>query len=253
MFTKYRELLHQLVIRDIKLKYRRSYIGYLWSVVNPLLMMLVLVAVFSNLFTRTIPNFPAYLISGLVLFNFMTEATKQAMASITSNAPLLKKTYVPKYIFTLSKVTSSLVSLLLSLGAVIIVLISTGVQFTPYALLFFIPVLQVYLFSLGIGFFLAQALVFFRDISFIWGVFTTAWLYLSAIFYDIAILPDWLQHLVINYNPMYLYITQFRFLMYQGEMFPLDLFWKGWFWAICLLIVGLFFFTRSKNKFILYI
>ncbi|MCL2493481.1 MAG: ABC transporter permease [Clostridiales bacterium] len=252
-FAKYRELMLQLVARDIKLKYRRSYIGYLWSVVNPLLTMLVLVAVFSQLFHRTIPNFPAYLICGQVLFNFMTESTKQAMNSIVKNASLLKKTYVPKYIFTLSTVTSSVVTLLLSFGAVIIVFIATGVHFTPYALLFFVPVLQVYLFSLGIGFFLAQAAVFFNDIQFIWGVVTTAWLYLSAIFYEVSILPGWLQHLVVGYNPMYLFITEFRYVMYQGAMFPLDLFWRGWLWAVGLLVFGLFFFSRSKNKFILYI
>jgi len=252
-FTKYRELLLQLVARDIKLKYRRSYIGYLWSVVNPLLMMLVMVAVFSELFHKTIPNFPAYLICGQVLFNFMTESTRQAMGSIVKNASLLKKTYVPKYIFTLSTVTSSFITLVLSFGAVIIVFVATGVHFTPYALLFFVPVLQVYVFSLGIGFFLAQASVFFNDIQFIWGVFTTAWLYLSAIFYDVSILPGWLQHLVVHYNPMYLYITQFRYVMYQGAMFPFNMFWKGCLCAVIVLLIGLFFFSRNKNKFILYI
>lgn len=108
------ELLKQLIIRDIKLKYRRSYLGYLWSILNPLLLMIVLVIVFSNLFRFDIPNFPLYLIAGHVLFNFMVEATTMSVNSIIGNAPLIKKTYVPKYIFSLSRVGSSLVNLIFS-------------------------------------------------------------------------------------------------------------------------------------------
>ena len=110
----FRHLLKQLVIKDIKLKYRRSFLGYVWSVLNPLLVMVVMLLVFSHMFRSNIENFPAYLIIGQTLFNFMSEATNQAIFSITGNAALLKKVYVPKYIFTLSKVTSSLVNLLIS-------------------------------------------------------------------------------------------------------------------------------------------
>ena len=110
----YKELLRQLVIKDIKLHYRRSYLGYIWSILNPLLMMTVLVIVFSQLFRFDIPNFAVYLLGGQVLFSFLSEATTMAVSSIVGNAPLLKKTYVPKYIFTISKVTSSLVNLLFS-------------------------------------------------------------------------------------------------------------------------------------------
>ena len=110
-FSAFDELLKQLVLRDVKLKYRRSYLGYLWSILNPLMLMMVLVVVFSNIFRFDIPNFPLYMIAGQTVFNFMIEATNNAVWSITGNAPLLKKTYVPKYIFTLSKVGSSLVNL----------------------------------------------------------------------------------------------------------------------------------------------
>lgn len=113
---QYRDLLKQLVIRDIKLKYRRSFLGYLWSVLNPLLIMLVMTIVFSTMFSRNIENFPVYLFTGQVLFNFMNNSTHQAIFSITGNSELLKKTYVPKYIFTVSKVTSGLVDFFFSLG-----------------------------------------------------------------------------------------------------------------------------------------
>ena len=112
----FRHLIKQLVEKDIKLKYRRSFLGYIWSVLNPLLVMMVMYLVFFRMFRFEVENFPAYLIIGQTLFNFMSEATSQAIYSITGNGPLLKKVYVPKYIFTLSKVTSCLVNLLFSLG-----------------------------------------------------------------------------------------------------------------------------------------
>ena len=158
----YRNLLQQLVERDVKLKYRRSFLGYLWSILNPLMIMMIMVIVFSNMFRFDIQNYPVYLIIGQTVFNFVSESTNQAMWSITGNASLLKKTYVPKYIFTLSKVTSSCVNMLFSLGAMLIVLFVCRVPLNWYML--FIPfiIIQVYVFSTGIGLFLSQATVFFR-------------------------------------------------------------------------------------------
>ena len=127
---KYKDLLWQLVSKDIKLKYRRSYLGYIWSILNPLLTMMVLVVVFSNLFRFDIPNFAVYLLTGQVIFGFVSESTNLSASSITGNASLLKKTYVPKYIFTVSKVTSSLVNLLFSMIALILVLIITKTSVT---------------------------------------------------------------------------------------------------------------------------
>ena len=146
-FSDFDELLKQLIIRDVKLKYRRSYLGYLWSVLNPLLLMIVQVIVFSNLFKFDTPNYPLYLISGQVIFNFMVESTNNAVWSIRGNASLIKKTYVPKYIFTVSKVGSSLVNLLFSLGALLIVMIITGAKFS-FGLVFF-PLILMQLFVFG--------------------------------------------------------------------------------------------------------
>ena len=137
----YRYLIKQLVTKDIKLKYRRSFLGYVWSVLNPLMVMVVMYLVFSKMFRFNIDNYSAYLIIGQTLFTFMTEATNQAIFSITGNGPLLKKVYVPKYVFTLSKVTSSLVNLVFSLGAMIIVFVITKVQFS-WAMLFFPVILM---------------------------------------------------------------------------------------------------------------
>ena len=121
IFLNYKDLLKQLVFKDLKLKYRRSFLGYIWSVLNPLLVMIVMAVVFSTMFSRNIENFPVYLFCGQILFNFMNQSTHQALGSINGNAALLKKTYVPKYIFTFSKITSGLIDLVFSMGALVIV------------------------------------------------------------------------------------------------------------------------------------
>ena len=250
---QYRFLLRELVAKDIKLKYRRSFLGYVWSILNPLLIMGIMVAVFSNIFRFDIENFPVYLIIGQTLFNFLTESTTQAIYSITGNATLLKKTYVPKYIFTISKVTSSLVNLLFSLGAMIIVFLVCKVKFTLLFLLIPIVLLQLYIFCMGLGLFLAQFSVFFRDIQYIYAAATTAWAYLTPLFYPMNMLPDYLSKLIKLYNPMYNYITQFRMIVMYQQLPEIELILFGIIEALFVLIIGIYFFYRNQNKFILYI
>ena len=250
---RYRELFFQLVSRDIKLKYRRSFLGYIWSMLNPLLTMVVLVIVFSNLFARGIQYFPIYLIIGQLLFNFMSGAVSRSLPSVLGNAALLKKIYVPKYIFTLATVTSEFVTFLFSLGALIILIIATKTPITWRYVFIIIPIVQLYVFCIGFGLFMAQATVFFRDMVYIWSIVSTAWLFLSAIFYPVTILPDWLYHLVTHYNPMYFYIAMFRnFTIGSANMGSLDLAIRGAVAAGAMLVLGLVSFAHSKNKFILY-
>lgn len=247
------ELLKQLIIRDIKLKYRRSYLGYLWSILNPLMLMMVLVIVFSNLFRFDIPNFPVYLLSAQIIFNFMVEATNISVGSIVGNATLLKKTYVPKYIFTLSKVGSSLVNLIFSLGALLLVMLFTGTPFSINLLFFPFVLFQVFLFSLGIGLFLAAATVFFRDIQYLWGVFVSMWMYLTPIFYPISIIPTEYQVLYKYANPMYWYIEQFRDVILY-EQFPNTFsILMGSILALLSIILGAWYFNKKQDEFILYI
>lgn len=252
-FWKYRDLLKLLVSRDLKLKYRRSFLGYIWSVLNPLLIMIVMAVVFSHMFQRNIENFPVYLFCGQLLFNYMNQTTHKAIFSVTGNASLLKKTYMPKYIFTLAKITSGLIDLCFSLGALVIVMLATGTRFTLYSLLFPLVILQVYIFCVGLGLFLAQANVFFRDIQYIYNAITTAWLYISCIFYPLNMLPDWLQWIITHLNPMYFYIAQFRAIIHQGVLPELWFICAGFGAALLSLLVGVFTFMRAKDKFILYI
>ena len=251
---KYRELFFQLVSRDIKLKYRRSVLGYVWSVLNPLLTMAVMYIVFSNLFARGVPNFAIYLLSGHLLFTFMSVAVSRSLTSVIGNAGLLKKVYVPKYIFTLSVVTSELVTFFFSLGALFIVMLITRAPVSIRFIFILIPIIQLYIFSIGLGLFLAQAAVFFRDMMYIWSVVSLAWLYFSAIFYPVSILPEKLRYIVTHFNPMYFYIAMFRnFTIGSAHMGSLDLAIRGAVAAGIMLITGLVCFSHAKNKFILYI
>ena len=135
-FFKYKDLISLLVERDLKLKYRRSFLGYLWSILNPLLIMVVMTIVFSRMFSRNITNFPVYLLIGRTVFDFVTGSTDQAMHSVISNGALLKKSNVPKYIFTFSRITSSLVDMIFSLGALLIVILVTRAPITYHIICF---------------------------------------------------------------------------------------------------------------------
>ena len=252
-FWRYRDLLKLLVSKNIKLKYRRSWLGYIWSILNPLLIMVVMTVVFSTMFKRNVDNFPVYLFCGQLLFNYMNTATTQSIFSITGNASLLKKTYVPKYLFTLAKVTSGLVDLLFSLGALVIVMLITRARVTWYALLFPLVLAQLYVFCVGLGLFLAQASVFFKDTQFIYNAVTTAWMYLSAIFYPVESLSAEIAWCVQHLNPMYFYIGQFRALVYAGTMPELYLIISGCVAAVVSLCIGMLSFLRTKDQFILYI
>jgi lipopolysaccharide transport system permease protein len=216
--------------------------------------MFIMSIVFSQMLARGVENFPVYLLSGTLLFSFMSGAASRAIPSVLGAAALLKKIYVPKYIFTLASVTSELVTMIFSLGALVIVVLATGQHLTWRVLLIPIPIIELYIFSIGLGLFLAQAMVFFRDVQYIWGVFSTAWMYLTPIFYPISLLPDWLRGGVIVFNPMYYYITTFRaFVLVGSQPGWSDCVWQGALASILMLLIGVAAFSRSKNKFVLYL
>ncbi|MEW9699984.1 ABC transporter permease [Paenibacillus sp. SI8] len=250
-FMRYTHLLKELVARDLKVKYRRSILGYLWSLLNPFLMMIVLTLVFSNLFKFDIPNYPIYLLTGQLMFSFFSEATSAAMSSVFSNASLLKKVYIPKYIFPLSKVCSSLINLLFSLGAIVIMLFITEVKVTATVFLFPLPILYLFLFSLGLGMILSVLAVFFRDMLHIYGILLTAWMYFTPIFYPVSIIPDYLKG-VIDYNPLYYYVEYFREIILYGTLPTIQLNLICCLIGVITLIAGMFIFYKNQNKFIYY-
>lgn len=248
----YVPLMQELVKRDLKVKYRRSILGYLWSLLNPLLMMCIMSYIFSTIFKSDIPNFPLYLICGQTLWNFFNESTSMAMNSIVSNAALIKKVYIPKFIFPISRVLSSFVTMSFSLVAILIVMLFTRATIYPTILLFWVPLVFLFLFCCGVGLILAALATYFRDITHIWGVATMAWMYATPIFFDPAILPDNVRN-TLQFNPMYHYMTVFRQLIVYGQLPSRNS------WLICIgcslgaVAVGLVVFRKMQRKFILYI
>ncbi len=250
---RYKDLVRELVSKDLKLKYRRSFLGYFWSILNPLGIMLVMVIVFSNMFRFDIEYYPVYLIVGQVMFNYMSATTTHSMYSILDNGALLKKIYVPKYIFTFSKVTSDLTDFFFSMGAILLVMIVTRTPFSWYLILVPVVTLELYFFCLGLGLFLSQASVFFRDIQYIYNVVLTAWTYLTPIFYSETLLPDWLHFLVVHFNPLYFYIKQMRQIIIEQTYPDPKLVAAGSACAVLMMVIGSLFFKKNQGKFILYI
>lgn len=160
IITKYKWLLQELIIRDLKLKYRRSVLGYLWSVLNPLMMMVIMTIVFSNMFRFDIPQYPVYLLCGQLVFNFFAESTNMAMSSILGGASLIKKVYIPKYIFPVSRILSCFATMLLALVALFIVMRAMDVPFCATLVLMPVALLYILVFCIGVGLMLSTFVVF---------------------------------------------------------------------------------------------
>lgn len=262
-FWRYRYLLQNLISRDFKLKYRRSVLGVAWSVLNPLLMNLVMVVVFSTIMDMRgsgIQNFPVYLLIGQLLFNFFTEGTNSAMSSMLGAAPLIKKVYIPKYIFPLERVCFAMVNCLFSFIALILMMILTGAKLHATVILALYPLATLFLFTLGVGLMLAAATVFFRDVMHLWGVFTTALMYFSAIFYDPLQMGSFtVGSLTLNvsqlirFNPLYWYITGFRATVLNGTGLTFNMVWICGLCALLALAAGLLVFRSQQDKFVLHI
>ncbi len=252
VFIKYRNLLENLVSRDIKVRYRRSVLGMLWTVLNPLLMMVVITIVFSTLFKQNIEHFPIYYLSGSLIFSFSSETTSIALYSIIGNASLMKKVYIPKYLFPVSKVVSGLVNLGFSLIAMFLVMLVMGVEYHITLLLLPIPIFYTFLFATGLGLLLSAATVFFRDISHFYGVFVMAWTYFTPIFYPVDILPETARK-VMNFNPMYHYVQYMRELILYGNFPSMRENLICFLFGAGMLLIGIWVFYRKQDKFVLYV
>ena len=249
---KYRFLLSQLVSRDFKTRYKRSVLGVLWSMLNPLLTMSVQYLVFSNLFKWNVDNYSIYLLIGTVAFNFFSEATQAALSSITGSATLITKVYIPTYVFPVAKVLSSCINLCFSTLALYLIIFIQGVPLNIYHLL--IPVLYValILFSCGMGLILSALMVSFRDTQFLYSVIIVLWMYLTPLFYPVDIIPENLMS-IYSLNPMYQYVTFFRTLVLDAAMPTLAQFGWCFGYAAGFMAIGLFVFRKLKRNFILYI
>lgn len=251
-FRKYWFLLSQLVSRDFKTKYKRSVLGVFWSLLNPLLTMTVQYIVFSNLFRFGIQNFAVYLLSGIVFFNFMSEATTLSMMSILQNSSLINKVFVPKFIYPFSRVMSSTVNFFFAFVSLFLVIFITGlpIQLNYFFLLY--SIIFLLFFITGLSLILSSLMVFFRDTQFIYGVLVQIWLYLTPLFYPVEILPRWVMR-ILQFNPMYHFINFSRIIILEGRLPNAEIWLLCAFFGLLSLVLGVAVFNRNQNKFILYI
>ena len=255
----YRELLKNLVIRDLKVRYKNSALGILWSLLNPLAMMGVFTLVFTLMMpNNTIQKFPVFVLCALLPWNFFRDSVMSSVASIVNSSSLIKKVYFPLEILPLSVVLSNLVNFLLALVVLFAMLIVYRVPLTAWALLLPVVIFTQLLFVLGLGLMLATANVFYRDTAMIMEVVMLAWFFVTPIFWDISILPTHrvilgmdlnIHRLTYILNPMASLISTYRVILYHGARPALDFFLRTLVTSLLSLIIGYSIFLRHCRVF----
>lgn len=262
MFQKYKNLLKELTVKNVKLKYRNSWLGILWSFFQPLLNMIVLSVVFGGIFgkhSKYIVCYPVFLFTGRLLFSFFTTSTKQAMTSFRRNQAIIKKVYVPKYMYPLSSIFSNFVTFAISLLCLICVWIffkatgisgGDGLYITWHALLCIVPMFLILVFSTGVGLILSVLCVYFRDIEYIWDVVCQLLFYMVPILYPLQnITTPWIQ-IVIKINPLYSMIELFRQCVLYGYMMSGKLLLYATVVSFVTLGIGIWFFNKKSDDLI---
>ena len=251
---KYSFLLKQLVSRDFKVKYKRSVLGILWSLLYPVLTMCVMAIVFSNVFKFSTPgvSYLVYLQTGLIMFNYFSEASNLSMSSVVANFSLINKVYMPKWIFPLSKCLFVGINFLLTLIPLYAVIILTGTEITWMHIFLPYAAVCLFMFTFGVSLILSTIAVFLRDIYYIYGVVIMFMMYLTPIMYDINILDSWMIP-ILKLNPMYNFINFCRMIIIYRKMPSADS------WAACfisgfvIMVLGIVLFKKKQQKFIYYV
>ncbi|MBI5652665.1 MAG: ABC transporter permease [Chloroflexi bacterium] len=243
---RYRDLLAQLIARNLTVRYKRSILGFAWTMLNPLLMMTILTLVFSNVFRVTLEHYAVYVLSALVLWNFFAQATSAAMSELAWGSGLFQRIYMPRAIFVLAAIGTNLVNLLLAMIPLAVIMLATGVPFRPALLFLPVPIGLTALFALGIGLVLAVLAVSFADIVDIYQVALTAWLYLTPIIYPPEIVPAQWRGL-FALNPLYGLLELFRQPIYAGVLPAFDLIVAMSALAFGVVAFGWWFFARNVD------
>lgn len=252
---KYSFLIQQLVTRDIRLKYRRSYMGYIWTLLEPLLTMLVLCFVFSQLKGKSDRLFPLYVLTGKLIYTFFSGATKSAMKSIQSNSAMLRKVNVPKMIYPLTTILSNFIFFLLSLVVLIGVAFVLQAPVSWMTLFSLVPIILIFFMSTGVGLILATLEVFFRDMQYLWNVALTMIMYTCAIFYDVSLVVENGYDWVLRLNPVYMVILLLRQSVIPSavEVFRWQTFGITAAFSFALFFLGIYIFQKNEDKFIFYV
>ena len=245
---KYRYLLGQLIRRDILTRYKRSVLGVAWTMLNPLGTMLILTFVFSNFFKSTVPHYPVYILSGLLVWSFFSQGTNAAISGLVWGGSLLKRIYIPSTVFGVSAIGTALVNLVLSLFPLVIVMLIDSAPF--YLSLLFLPVAILLLtaFTLGFGLFISSLAVFFPDVAEMYQVLLTAWMYLTPIIYPESLISaKWMPFYTIN--PMYWMVKMFRLPIFEGRMPTWQEFIPALAWSAGMLLLGWIYFTSKTEEY----
>lgn len=259
-FMRYRHLLRELVIKGIKLKYRRSYLGLVWTLLEPLLTTMVLAFVFGKMLGSKIEFFPVYILCGRLLYSCFSSTTKIAMRSIRANQAMIKKVYVPKYLYPLSGILYNYVLFLLSLIILIALAIVYQVPMSWHIIEAIIPLTILFIMCVAAGLILSTVCVFFRDLEYLWEVLLMLIMYCSAIFYDISRVGAAAS--VLKFNPLFCIISNFRcVVLYHGSIFTsttagssdLVMMIYSLVFSVVSLVVGITMFKKNQDKFILHI
>lgn len=249
---KYKDLLKELILKEIKMKYKNSVLGILWSMLDPLLTMMILTIVFGSIFKKDIPNFPVYVLIGRISFSFFSESTRAAMEAVLNNKQLIKKIYVPKYLFPLSKVCASFITFMISFIPLLIVMALTGIKFHKVNLLIVFPLIYLLLISIGVGLFLCTIRVFFGDIKHLYGAILLMVMYMTPIFYPANIIADRFVNFV-RLNPLFTVVNMFRDVLMYNTVPTLESHLVCIILSMIYLGIGLIAFYKNQDKFILHI
>lgn len=250
-YHQYQFVFTELVKRDFKAKYKRSFLGVLWSMLAPLFTLLVMNFMFSKFFGRTQEYYTIYLFSGWLIFQYYNEATNGAMNSLIANAGIFSKVKVPKYMFLFSRITSSSINFFLTLVLYFIFVIAYGLPITWKFITLLYPVMCMFLMILGVGLILSALFVFFKDVQYLYGVFTTALMYATPIFYTPDILGD--KMWIFNFNPLYYYVTYFRSVVIDGVIPGLEFHAVMLGVSLVLFAIGCWMYKKYNYKFLYYV
>ena len=252
LFSKNRFLFEELVKRDFTKKYKRTVLGMLWSVLGPLMTLAVMAIVFSQFFGRDIPHYVIYLFCGNLLYSFFKESTSTGMTALYENASIFSKVNVPKYMFLLSKNVSALINFGINVVLLFVFCIIDGVAFSWKFIMLLYPVCCLVVFNLGAGLILSALYLMFRDLKYLYDIFTLMLMYVSAIFYSIDVYDQQVQYL-FYLNPLYVYIRYFRKIILDGVIpkFSFHLLAAGY--ALVVPAVGALIYKKKNYKFLYYI
>jgi ABC-type polysaccharide/polyol phosphate export permease len=245
----YRHLLTQFVRRDILTRYKRSVLGVAWTMLNPLGTMLILTIVFSRAFGGDQPGYAAYVLSGLIAWNFFAQSTNAASLHLVWGGSLIKKIYIPRTIFAVSATGTGLVNLVLSLVPLLIVMLIVQVPIRLTFLLVPIPILFLAMFALGLGLLISTIAVYFTDVVEMYAIVLMAWMYLTPVIYSPSILPEMYRLWIVRLNPMYHLIQLFRAPVYEGRVPSPAEFLVCAAIALITLLVGWLVFTENADEF----